>query len=336
MNRDDLCYGARSGIQKAVRRGDLDLGKTCFDLLWSEKEHQSWLKWRAAILVTEEAWHLAGELATIMTNKDATERDWRKFVYQVVLAPKSKDSVGLWCLSTLHRRFRNKHMDRGMVRHPEMTLMDRVMAESKKDGKGDVKLAAEIAYDWAKERIDTDYEKAAIRFLRNRSGWGGMMGDRYFCIATILLIGLRRLCQADVLASIQDGASLWAARVGARRKPRTVELPWYIFDMHTQLGKIAFSIFMKHHAEKFNIGKEDADNWWFECESGVVIDELLKTTDIDPASPGILDNMWFPWHLKAGRTVAPFRDDVEAMEAWEAEGREVMKGCVEWIMEKRS
>jgi hypothetical protein len=76
MKREDELFGARSGIQKAIRRGDIDLAKTCFDLLWSEKSHQTWLKWRITVLVNEESWWLIGELSDFLSLKTAEEKDW--------------------------------------------------------------------------------------------------------------------------------------------------------------------------------------------------------------------------------------------------------------------
>ena len=42
-------YIARSGIQKAVRRGDSALAKQCYDIMYSE--HFKWLLWRMPVLV---------------------------------------------------------------------------------------------------------------------------------------------------------------------------------------------------------------------------------------------------------------------------------------------
>jgi hypothetical protein len=53
MDKWGFISGCRSGIQKAVRRGDLDLAKTCFDVLWNSREERSWFKWRLPVIVAE-------------------------------------------------------------------------------------------------------------------------------------------------------------------------------------------------------------------------------------------------------------------------------------------
>ena len=94
ISKDDLTFGSRSGIQKAVRRGDLDLVKTCLDVLWDIPAQSNWLKWRVYTIVIEEAPYMAGELSKVV-NSEATKQDWYKFFFSLALVPKAKEHIAL-------------------------------------------------------------------------------------------------------------------------------------------------------------------------------------------------------------------------------------------------
>lgn len=91
LSPSDFLYGCRSGIQKAIRRGDLPLAKQCFDALWANKAQRAWLKWRTVAIVQEECSYYLGELAEFLEKKSDDEREWRRIFYEVTLTLKNKD-----------------------------------------------------------------------------------------------------------------------------------------------------------------------------------------------------------------------------------------------------
>jgi hypothetical protein len=117
MNDADFTYGCRSAIQKGIRRGDLDLVHTCFEELWAEKSQRNWLMWRATTLVMEEAWQMIGEYGELLASGSKEENDWRKFLYRLCFATKSKDAMGLMFLVN------REHKALTEMAHPEMEEM---------------------------------------------------------------------------------------------------------------------------------------------------------------------------------------------------------------------
>ena len=260
MNVDDLIWGCRSALQKAIRRRDLDLAHTAFNLLWSEKEHRNWLQWRMATLVMEEAWQMSGELAEFLDSETNSEKDWRRFVYKLTLCSKSKDAMGLWFLPYYHNALQSKEMElvsfwiNRMVQGEPSSIADGIFEEC-------------IGTIVAGEPL-SHYEKAAIKVLRKRIDMGGMFVDRCFCLSGMILIAMRGLRKDDILLDIKAGKEKWLKRVNRRDKPRTINLPWYVFDKHTRVGMAAIKIFMEHKAAKYpGLTEEKFRSIWFYIES---------------------------------------------------------------------
>lgn len=322
MKIDDLMYGSHSGIQKAIRRGDLDLAKTCFDLMWSEKQHRSWLQWRFVILVEEEMWWMLGEASKFLKEKESkSPDDWKKFIYKLCLLPKSKDTESLFELSR-KGDFDHKEME-------EMLFWKGVLDET-----GMASASDELMQDIRDGRYGdkSEYELNAVRISKHRANSGGMAGDKTACFATMLLIAMRGLKQDDVEDYISD--SLKKKKIA--RQPRTVELPWYVFDMHTTIGKMAMSIFMKHHAEKFDIDKDGLDGLWFCLESAKIPPEDLPLVKYsDDAKPTAFESMWWPL---AVRDEIQFADNSakQAKALWDSKIGTEIQSIVNWCIEKRS
>lgn len=326
ISPDDMAFGSRSGIQKAIRRCDLDLAKTCFNILWKDKKHRSWLFWRAASLVTEEAWQMAGELAELLNSKSENEKVWRKFIYQLTLCTKNKDAVGLWHLTKISKKVPLAHPE-----FEEMTFFKNAMIGE------DPSSVAGAVYDRCLEFELSAYEKAALNQVKRRTFMGGMLGDRLICLSGMLLIALRGIDKDEVIDDAKQGLQKWKKHVGENRNPITLKtLPWYVFDQHTQAGKIGKSIFMKHHADKFGLTEEDLLNVWFNLEGA-----LLPRYSVNLAKKKDLDHLtcfqsawWLP--AKKQRSVFGGKSFAEVQKLWSTELRDEVKRCVEWIVNKRA
>lgn len=84
--------GARSLLQKAVRRGDLSIVDACINYLIDSGD-KVWLQKRAPLIVFEECWPLGYLLA------EPTSGDFRSILHQVCLAKKNKEAAGLGSLA---------------------------------------------------------------------------------------------------------------------------------------------------------------------------------------------------------------------------------------------
>lgn len=314
MKEDDYAWGAHSGIQKAIRRGDLNLAKTCFDALWSEKEHRNWLKWRLPILVEEEAVWLCGELAEFLATKTDSERDWRKFIYQLTIATKNKDAGAVFALAEHMPTLRSKEMETARFWVPIL-------------GDGDPKnITDDLSEDLIAARKMSKYERSALRVMKFRANAGGMLGDRRCCLAAMIMIAERGLDKKRVNQMIQADIQ----RLGHQRKPATVNLPWYIFDMHTAVGKFAMSVFMKRAAAKFEIeDKAVLHDLWFLKESGLVARKLLaapsEKNELTIFEQGL-------WGLHKERQLGAM--DQKIVEQW-PKIREELEKIVMWCLEVR-
>lgn len=330
MNEKDFLYGCHSGVQKAIRRGDLDLAKTCFDAMWKVPQHKNWLKWRMTVLVEEDAWQMIGEFAQFIKGVKelkedpiAEEKAWRAFLYKLVVVPKSKDTEGLLYTSMLQEPAEDEH--------PEMDSF-RFWFGADKD-------PSEIIEDRYDAFIDdcqlTDYEMAAMKVLRGRVHQGGMLDDRKACLACMLLIASRGLDEQEAKKQVEWGVARWV-RNSKRNKPRTVNLPWYVFDMHTAAGKFASSVFMKRKGKEYvGLTKDKFENIWFSFESALIPKDLVKVVPYTREKLTAYDNMWWPIQLKLELPFGGYKPK-GVKHLWDSGMRDEVRSIVRWCLDKRA
>ena len=327
MRDDDFVFGCRSAIQKAIRRGDLNLAKTAFDALWADKTHRNWLKWRLPILVVEEALHLTGELAEFLTEHgtDNNEKAWKKFIYTVTISLKSKDAVGIRFFALNPDKIQYMTEELKVVTswiNPDTPALDQAVA---------------LFDACMKMRKLTQYEVRAINCLKERIFKGGMEGDKSFCLAGMILITLRGLDADEVKKQVAHDVKVYKEKNGAI--PKTINLPWYVFDKHTQLGKMAFRIFMKRKAAQAGIPDEDV-LWrlWFFSESAKTPAYLLKIQDFDAVEEGratVFDSIY--WIPELNEQL-PFDNYTpkQAKRIWDEEIAKEISNIINWCIEKRA
>jgi len=160
----------------------------------------------------------------------------------------------------------------------------------------------------------------------------GGRGDRIFCVSAMVLLFYRGLDKKKVKADVKANAKKWKKDNG-RSKVRTVELPWYAFDKHTQAGQIALGIFMKHSAEKYNISRDDFWNLWFYMESAKTPKHLLRLPT-DTSNLTAFDSAWW---LPYVASKLPYKGYTAkgAAYLWKTKIRDDIKGAVHWILRKR-
>lgn len=320
MKDDDFRWGCRSGIQKAIRRGDLDLANTCFTTLWRFKQDRQWLKWRAVTLAVEEAWHLAGALADLYISRSEEESDWRAMIYKMTIATKSKDAYALWMLCS----------NGCEIDHQEANLMTEWSRPSEEPSK----LSGDLVSSLKQLRPFSAYESKALDMLSLRTDQGGMLIDRQMCLAAMILIALRGLLQERVDEDIKAGARKWKERVKEKRNPVTVSLPWYIFDMHTQAGRHALNIFTRYKLKKYpGMTADDFKRIWFHLESAFTPNVLLKCTLKDERLTELDSRWWMPWLATALSFDGKIMPDVKQL--WDSSLKKEIRQIVCWVIQKR-
>jgi hypothetical protein len=327
-NAADHTYGCRSGIQKGIRRGDLDLVHTCFEELWRTKDQRNWLMWRATTLVMEEAWQMIGEYGELLTSGSKDKEDWRRFLYRVCLATKSKDAVGL--VFSVMKGYESM-VNLAHSEMEEMVLWYHMALES---GDEEMLSVSEDLYSTCYQmREFSEYEKKGLDALLRRTKMGGMLGDRQICLSGIILLTFRGINKDEVLDDIKVNAEKWKKEVGGS-KPQMVELPWYVFDMHTQAGKIATSIFMKHSSERYHIQYEEFLRVWFFLESAKTPKHLIKVKKPEAEEVDAFDSIW--WLPFVSQEIK-FKDysPKAVVNIWKTKMRDDIKGAVFWILDKR-
>jgi hypothetical protein len=321
-----MLYGARSGIQKAVRRGDLSLGKTCFELLWSDKEQQQWFLWRIPVLVFEDCWIMAGELAKAQEGAanldgESLRNHWLQFYLQLVIAVKNQDAGWMWYL-TVHGK-----KDYSSV--PEFAHMKRIVDELPCDTPEALQ-PSELSRrlkDIKGEMRHTDYEARAIESVEGRR-MEGRISDRWNSIAAQVIITMRGLPEEGVLCMLEEQKAAFADAPA-----RTLDaLPWYCYDMHTQPGRLALKVFQKHYATPFLCDEDHIDTAWFQFTSARLGEKVRPVFSEVVGTPTWDTSMW---QLPKEEAIAdwygiPLQVLQEHWQTWEPK----MQDLVEWAVKK--
>jgi len=202
---------------------------------------------------------------------------------------------------------------------------------------GDPVIGAERYWEGSIEGAGlSSYEKAAARLYRQRTTQGGMMGDRWACLGGMVMVKMRGLKKTAVQDAMEEGMRRHFEQNG-RRKPRIINLPWYVMDMHTAVGKFAMSVHLKRFAEKYpGLDRDKLDAVWFLMESVYSPPDQMTYQKYDrrkKLTP--VDNMWF---VKNMQLELPFGDysAKEVSELWKSKMRKQLSSLVEWCAQKRA
>ena len=326
-NENDLLYGAHSGIQKAIRRGNLVLARQCFNILWNNKVHRNWLLWRLPILVAEEAWFLMGEYAQLQDTFTTPEDTW-PFIATLVASTKNKDAAALHPLLS-RCTFDPIHPDRG---HAELAIMHKAIEE----GQGDPTRAAQFLQDRIQVKTGLAYGRSAAQALVMRSASGGMVADKWLCVGTLVLILYLGLDEKHVKITItQDRTAFKKSLSGTRVAIPKRTFPWYVFDKHTRVGKTAMSIFMRNHAQRLGVKSlADLNSLWLMLESLWVPEAFLKAAPHESVGHNRLETVWWPLFEEievtrvTGQSYKKFRENT-----WPDIKTELVN-IIKWILQK--
>lgn len=320
-------YGCRSGIQKAIRRRDLDLLHTTFEALWEgPSSFRHWLIWRTPVLVTEDVWYTIGEYAKLWSqavNLTPEEQKplYKRFLTRLALLPKSRDAGGLLAMA-------HHYLDSGKEPdHPELVTMMRVVRRIKEAGFRD-------AADWVQYCLTTangglmdsprklpPYEQAAVDYLRLRADQQGMFWDMQTYLATMVLIAHRGLVEAEVQELIDQEVE--KARASGPHTLKKVPLPWYVFDMHTRVGLGA----MRQVAPQYENRVDNFKLLWFQMESAK-LDRFHPVPYKSTPEPGMLDSIWWVEEVRHTGLRSSVLSPQDVARLWKSEIRPKLKEAV--------
>jgi len=235
MKLDDILFGSRSGIQKAIRRSDLSLARTCFEVLWSNSVHRNWLKWRLPVLVMEEAWYYGGELSSFLSSKPDDVNKWKEFIYYLTLIPKNKDAGAVMSFAK-HPSLLSKEESGGLIEDVRkwMAVGDEKGIDAAVQGLSSVLLG---------ERSPCLRMKRGCGDFQIQSVFWWYAGDRFAFLSAMLLIKHIGINQKVVLRTRNESVGRYTKKNGAVPPKILKKIPWYSFDMHTQAGIIAMRSF---------------------------------------------------------------------------------------------
>jgi len=278
-------WAAKSAIQKAIRRSDLDLLKTSFDVLWGEKKTRSWLKWRLPILVEEEMWYYIPECARFLAehgdvkNHQAVRKQWLKFLYTMALLPKSKDSEPLYYLSISNCDPPHAEVEdfRAFLKdHADSTAYECAKALSKRAMSEDIGL--------------TDYELDGIKLMVQRSKEGGLPTDAWACLSAIYLLLNRGVGAFEVREATKQ------AHKSVKQKPAGVQsFPWYVFDQHTRIGAKVLRLFPFENGEKSFMERALLGKLMFLFESAYIPREQINAQPVTATADCFTSVLWVPY-----------------------------------------
>jgi hypothetical protein len=160
---------------------------------------------------------------------------------------------------------------------------------------------------------------------------GGKVSDRKMMATAVVLFVHRGLGKREVTELIDDRLSDYLNEK-EERKPRTITLPWYVFDYHTTLGASVLRKFVK---ENPTINAELVRRLWFCVESAYTPPELSEHYLLSMKTrPEIWETMWWPRVLVSllSKKDAKLRSVVVQ---WNEEMKPRIQELVEWEMDRR-
>lgn len=240
--------GYKSGIQKALRRGDLPLLKLCFTKLWETEP--KWISWRLVILCAEESWKYMGIAGQLSWPEPQREDIWCLLV-NVATHPKNKEAEGLNIFADKCEKLKE---------NPKRLIKDPVRMEIFNGWIGIKEKIEMMESDpeafWGLFIMpESEFAKEIVWTAKRRSKFGGMSGDKM-----LLFVAAYLACVTKV-DPIELDEVLTEEEVEALQ-----EIPWYCYDMHTGIGKIAHYQIKKLFRDE-SMGEYVAMELWFNLGS---------------------------------------------------------------------
>lgn len=313
---------ARIGLAVAIRRFDLSLLKTCFDILWGKDPislDRNWLRWRLPIIIMHEACYLMGEYVEfqnritkqkIVVNSKQEERAYRAFLYKLSAAFKCKDALALYGLI---QKLEVEPEERYII-DMELTKSYWWLRELDRVGSNELVCSKLFRYlvheeyppgffNVAKEKYCFD----AVYYLMNFATSIGTDRDRRVAICNAILYGRRPMIKESI-------KKLWDNRIDLLlkdpkiKKPSTVQLPWYAY-LDSEIGEKVI--------RKFKDKGDLVKLLWLMVEICRVPKSAMIIKPVDHATRS--DNVESVWWIPFVKSTLRINDDITPkamMQSW--------------------
>lgn len=305
-------WACRSAWQKFFRRRDIGGMKACIDMIYAygDVKHIDWLKVRAPVLIVEDCWLYAGELAKFQKETEqlsTTSKEYRKkftqFMLRATAMPKQKDACGLTWYGQAEPEA-GAHKEH-ICYHALFTFLTTHLGNNPALFRfsGDI---LEYCAKYLGGRKLSVYENEAMRscFARmNPIGYKGMWDDKICALAAIVVIYSRGLDEQKIQNYLKT--ALADPKVTRTAKNDYSDgLPWYAYDKHTRIGIWATkAVIDLSNPAKLSI--QELEKLQFVCSSA------LASCVTEPG--------WMPWNsMHAKNTLTRlFGDPAKAVGLWE-------------------
>lgn len=235
----------QNGITIGVRRGDLDLVKTCFDALWPS----SWLLWRIPQLIIDDMWYLIGEGARLLDRvqtfaQDKQQAYIRSIYYKLAVAVKCRDPRSIVQLySEVPIKLDHYRVDQEYqagaywLKQADQTSMSDAANMLLNDLSG-------------RHTGLSDYEKGIAAYLAKKASEPGDYVERGACLTSMILLERRRIDQEKIKSFLDTRLAEYKATNGP--KPKTIKLPDYCDEEYLTkvLDKSELSQVSRNHVKE--------------------------------------------------------------------------------------
>jgi hypothetical protein len=245
--REDLSPW-KSAIQKSIRRGDLALLKLSFGKLW--EIDPKWLLWRFPILCGEESEMFVGIGGRVSFTENPSREEIWKVLANMTIQAKSKEAEGLRVFSRqiIEQKWNPEDFVEGERLRELLAWMD---VQKRIDWDGTNK---QEFWSWFNAG-ENPYVKETLTTCKRRFYTGGMGGDRELMV-TIAWMCVTRPWQEPEMIEVPKEENVEPAK----------GLPWYVWDMHTSIGKIVRLELRKLIEDRME-WRYVTDDLWFNQES---------------------------------------------------------------------
>lgn len=196
-------------IQNSIKCGDLDLAYTTFTLLAANKQDWNWLKWNLLNFVASYCWYMLGEYLEFSNRKIVNPDAYKKLIYALVLADKSRDAYNLSTFVDINTFCREKKLE-----HYELFLTKKIFSFTDKM----LFNIKDIYNDYCGKRELSDYEKNIVQMLLERIFMCGNIKNKLVLISAMILIYTRGLDKKHVNDHIKYAIGRYRKRGGGRPK----------------------------------------------------------------------------------------------------------------------
>ena len=194
----------RSLLQKAVRRGDVELTRRLTEHLFTAGD-RAWLRQRVAVIVCEECWPLGAELNTLTRDFASVSA----VLERVAAYPKYKDAAGLGAMA-----YALAEGETTVCSDPAFDAQIRIIKQAIE--------RPEAFWDWVAVQAHSSDQQQLVEAARRGHRRGGWPWDRAFMQAAAYLAVIDGLPERQALPTVPLACPVWVG-----------------IDKHTPAGKIA-------------------------------------------------------------------------------------------------